>query len=153
MISRLPISCLGTYLLSCRGAALSFVSSKGANKYSLQSKMSQPEATAPDQAASNVSAAAHAYQSIQHQQSSTPTSAASPAADIAKDIVMSDRTPDRPAVSRYPARLIILPAEKALVSRNGSRCDECAQSCPRKNRHAVSYKWQRRDLESHLATP
>lgn len=79
-----------------KDADLSFAYGNG---HKFTCKMSQPEATASDQAPSNISATAHAYQSIQHQQSSTPTSAASPAADMAKDIVMSDRTPDRPAVS------------------------------------------------------
>jgi hypothetical protein len=73
-------------------------------QYSLQRKMSQPatpDITAPDQAPSSTSAAAHAYQHSLQPQSTTPTSAASPAADTAKDILMSDRTPDRPAVSQY----------------------------------------------------
>jgi hypothetical protein len=47
------------------------------------------------------SAAAHAFQVAIEQQSTTPTSTASPAAhpDMAKDVVMSDFIPDRHAVS------------------------------------------------------
>jgi COMPASS component SDC1 len=65
------------------------------------------EAATPDvpvtEQAPSISAAAHAYQLAMNQQSTTPTSTASPAAqvqaqDMARDVVMSDGTPDRPAV-------------------------------------------------------
>jgi len=48
----------------------------------------------------SISAAAHAYQlAMQPNQSATPTSVASPAApEMAKDVIMSDRTPDRAVV-------------------------------------------------------
>jgi hypothetical protein len=48
-------------------------------------------------------AAANAYQQVMQQQSAIPTSAASPAAqaaDMNKDVVMNDSTPNRPAVSQ-----------------------------------------------------
>lgn len=80
-----------------------------ASKFTPKAKMSQPatpEVTAPDQAPSNTGAAAHSYQhSLQQPQATTPTSAASPAADMAKDVTMSDRTPDRPVVSLCIAKL------------------------------------------------
>jgi hypothetical protein len=92
-------------------------------EYSLQRKMSQPatpDITAPDQAPSSTSAAAHAYQHSLQPQSTTPTSAASPAADTVKDTLMSDRTPDRPAVSQYPLDPIKPPSNITPVSYNGS---------------------------------
>jgi hypothetical protein len=64
------------------------------------SQPATPEVSAPDQAPSNISTTAHANQLNAQLQSATPTSAASPAADMAKDVVMSDRTSDRHAVSR-----------------------------------------------------
>ena len=67
-------------------------------------EMSQPnqtEATAPDSTPSSISAAAHAYQVAMQQQSSTPGSTPAQISDTTRDVVMTDNTPDRPAVSRY----------------------------------------------------
>jgi hypothetical protein len=83
------------------------------NKLSLQNFQNRKkrlpnmsEAATPDVPAAeqppSISAAAHAYQIAMNQQSTTPTSTASPTAQIAdtpRDVVMSDNTPDRPAVS------------------------------------------------------
>lgn len=69
--------------------------------------MSQPDV--PDVAAqepipASISAAAHAYQVAMQQQSSStppavPAQAQVPAPDPTRDVLMTDGTPDRPAVS------------------------------------------------------
>lgn len=67
------------------------------------SKATIPDIPVAEQPPS-ITAAAHAYQIAMNQQSTTPTSTASPTAQIAdmpKDVVMSDNTPDRPAVNIY----------------------------------------------------
>ena len=68
------------------------------------SQPNTPDVSVSDQVSSSISAAAHAYQTAMQQQSTTPTSAASPAAqaaEISKDVVMNDNTPDIPAVSKF----------------------------------------------------
>jgi len=69
--------------------------------------MSQPDApdvTAQEQIPASMTAAAHAYQTAMQQQSATPPAAHIPATmppvlDATKDVVMTEGTPDRPAVS------------------------------------------------------
>jgi len=67
--------------------------------------MSQPtpDVTPQEPTPPSISAAAHAYQvAMQQQQSSTPPTATTPttqAPDATKDVVMTDSTPDRPAVN------------------------------------------------------
>lgn len=57
---------------------------------------------AQEQVPASISAAAHAYQVAMQQQSATPTATTlapqAQAPDITKDVVMTDETPDRPAV-------------------------------------------------------
>jgi COMPASS component SDC1 len=67
------------------------------------SQPNTPDVTAQEQVPASISAAAHAYQVAMQQQSATPppaTPAPLPQAlDSIKDVVMTDGTPDRPAVS------------------------------------------------------
>lgn len=67
-----------------------------------------PEVTEQEQVSASISAAAHAYQVAMQQQTATPPAvmipapqaqAQAPAPDSTKDVVMTDGTPDRPAVS------------------------------------------------------
>ena len=69
-----------------------------------------PEVTEQEQVPASISAAAHAYQVAMQQQAATPPAvmipapqaqaqAQAPAPDSTKDVVMTDGTPDRPAVS------------------------------------------------------
>jgi hypothetical protein len=84
------------------------------------SQPATPDVPASDQTPLGLGMAAHAYQPAMQQQSATPTSAASPAADMVKDVVMSDRTPDRPAVGQPPQSCLITITNNAQVPRNGS---------------------------------
>jgi COMPASS component SDC1 len=68
------------------------------------SQPNTPDVTAQEQVPASMSAAAHAYQVAMQQQSATLPAATTPApvphvVDSAKDVVMTDGTPDRPAVS------------------------------------------------------
>jgi COMPASS component SDC1 len=68
------------------------------------SQPNTPELTAQEQVPASISAAAHAYQLAMQQQSATPPAVITPAPqvqapDSTKDVVMTDGTPDRPAVS------------------------------------------------------
>jgi COMPASS component SDC1 len=68
------------------------------------SQPNTPDVTAQEQVPASISAAAHAYQVAMQQQSATPPPAITPAPlaqalDSIKDVVMTDGTPDRPAVS------------------------------------------------------
>lgn len=56
---------------------------------------------------SSTNAAAQAYQQAMQKQSTTPSAATTPAPAMA-DIVMSDSTPDRPAVCSPPAESLSL---------------------------------------------
>jgi len=62
-----------------------------------------PDVTGQEQAPASIMAAAHAYQVAMQQQSASPAAAATtpaplaPVLDSAKDIVMTEATPDRPA--------------------------------------------------------
>jgi COMPASS component SDC1 len=69
-----------------------------------------PEVPEQEQVPASISAAAHAYQVAMQQQAATPpvvmipapqaqAQAQAPATDCTKDVVMTDGTPDRPAVS------------------------------------------------------
>jgi COMPASS component SDC1 len=67
-----------------------------------------PEVTEQGQVPASISAAAHAYQVAMQQQAATPPAvmipapqaqAQAPAPDSTKDVVMTDGTPDGPAVS------------------------------------------------------
>jgi COMPASS component SDC1 len=69
--------------------------------------MSQPNTpdvtgVAQEQVPASISAAAHAYQVAMQQQSATPAATAlapqAQAPETTKDVVMTDGTPDRPAV-------------------------------------------------------
>jgi COMPASS component SDC1 len=73
------------------------------------SQPATPEVAVEEPTTSSISAAAHAYQVSKQQQSATPpppppTTTPAPHAqvhppDSTKDVVMTDGTPDRPAVS------------------------------------------------------
>jgi COMPASS component SDC1 len=68
------------------------------------SQPNTPDVTAQEQVPASINAAAHAYQLAMQQQSATPPAAITPAPqvpapDSTKDVVMTDGTPDRPAVS------------------------------------------------------
>jgi hypothetical protein len=68
------------------------------------SQPNTPDVTAQEQVPASISAAAHAYQVAMQQQSATPPAATTPAPlpqalDSTKDVIMTDGTPDRPAVS------------------------------------------------------
>jgi COMPASS component SDC1 len=63
-----------------------------------------PALNLQEQTSSSISAAAHAYQIAMQQQSSTPVGATTPVAqpvEPTKDVVMTDGTPEGPAVSFF----------------------------------------------------
>lgn len=123
------------------------------------SESSPPDVTAQEQVPASISAAAHAYQVAMQQPSATPPAATTPAPmaqapETTKDVVMTDGTTDRPAVSLCPPPLGRLSAEHQSVPRNPSRRNKCPEPSSSENWYALAQcERQRCRFSSYVSAP
>lgn len=99
----------------------------------------------------SMSAAATAYQLAMSQQSATNTIPAAHAQDLSKDVVMTERTPDRPEACLNNDYAYWTNADFFLVSSNSTR-RKCTKSCPPTSWHPVPPCKRQWYLESRLFT-
>ena len=113
--------------------------------------MSQPDtptAAPQEQIPASTSAAAQAYQVAMEPESATPVAATpvpqAQALETTKDVVMTDGTPDRPAVSLQDCFCSTLSTDNSAVSSNSPRRNECSKPSSSKTRHPFAHhQWQR----------
>ena len=118
-----------------------------------------PDATAQEQIPASMTAAAQAYQAAMQQQPATLPTATIPAAmtpvlDTTKDVVMTEGTPDRPAVSSCAYIFRRLSAEYHAVASNPSRRSWCSESSSSKDRYPFTqYKRHRCHFSGYVSAP
>ena len=119
-----------------------------------------PDVTGQEQAPASIMAAAHAYQVAMQQQSASPAAAATtpaplaPVLDSAKDIVMTEATPDRPAVSRCACLYEMLSFDHHVVASNPSRRNQCPKSSSSKDWYPFAqHERQRCHFSGYVSAP